>query len=115
MGKFYQEEAMLEARATLEAEVMLWPQAEVSVLLDCPTYLSGGHPFAVLVDGSILVPQLSDEVLQGAHPDSKVEPMEYQGLHLPGWLRVLARTAEDVKRALPLVRAAYDARASAGG
>ena len=106
--KFYREDRMSQARAALEARVLLWPHVEPTFLLDCPSYLVGGHPFAVLVDGEILVPQLPEEIHRAAPPETNVQPMRSNDLALAGWLRLQARTPEDVLRALPLVRASYE-------
>lgn len=113
--KFYHEDSMSQARATLEARVLLWPHVQPVVALDCPSYLVGEQPFAVLVDGAILLPPgLPPDVLEAPPADVPVLPMREESLALDGWLRVSAASGEEVLRALPLVRASYQlARAAA--
>lgn len=107
--KFYHEDRMSQARATLEARVLLWPEVEPTILLDCPSYLVRGHPFAVLVDGGILVPPLPAAVADAAPPEVRLQPLRSRGLNLEGWLRLRADAPEQVVLALSLVRASYEA------
>jgi hypothetical protein len=106
--KFYEEHSMSEARAALEARLLLWPGVEPTIQLDCPTYLFAGRPFAVLVDGAVLVPALPDHTMGAAPPEVNVQPMRQNGLALEGWVRLLARSPENVLLALALIRASYD-------
>ena len=106
--KFYHEDRMSQARASLEARVLLWPDVEPTFLLDCPAYLVGGHPFAVLVDRALLLPRLPPEALQAAPSGMKLEPLRAGYAHLEGWLRLPVQAPEHVIRALALVRASFE-------
>ena len=105
--KFYHEDGMSQARATLEARVLLWSHVQPVVALGCPSYLVGEHPFAVLVDGAILLPGLPPGILEAPPADVSIRPMREECPSLDGWLLVPAASGEEVLRVLPLVRASY--------
>ena len=112
VAKYYTENRMGSIRERLEKEVLGWPRVSTKRMFGCPSYLTDGRLFALVVDGGIVLTSMSEQDLEKLKLQHKVEPFRAGGRTIARWALLALEAEEDVTQLIPWVRRSY---ASAAG
>lgn len=112
--KLYSEEKAGTLRASLEAEVKEWAGVRAKKMFGCPCFDVGGKLFAFVVNGGIVLTQLSEEQ-KGALARAGATPFRAAGRTVSAWVRVPVADEADLRRLRPTVRGSYERAKSLAG
>lgn len=105
---YYDAEAGAELKATFEAAVLDWADAEATTTFGCPTYRADGTVFAVLVTDGVALTRLPHDARDRLAGEFETGPFEAGGRTVTKWVLVTLDDAEEFDELLPCVRESYE-------
>lgn len=106
--RYYSEAEMGHLRSALEEVILGWPQVSTKKKFGCPSYLAGGHMFAMLVTDGIVITKLDLDDRAALSEEHGSEPCPEHKKSIKHWVRIPIYKKVDLDKVMPFVKKSYE-------